>query len=232
MVGVTFGTKHSFRDFGLILTSKSISLPEPKTSTVDIPGADGSLDMSTVLTNGDVKYRNRQLQFVFTVIDPHKNWESVKSRLANYIQGKKMNITLDVDHGFFYVGRCKISSFQEDRRTAQITIMVDAEPYKYDILMSTDAWEWDGFNFVTGIIYSLNQITITGEKTIIIPNKRKAVVPFITVSSNMDCVFKGVTYGLTTGTQKILGILLTEGENNLKFIGTGTVSISFRGGSL
>lgn len=39
MDGVTFGTKHSYRDFGLILSSKDISLPKPKTKTVEVPGA-------------------------------------------------------------------------------------------------------------------------------------------------------------------------------------------------
>jgi hypothetical protein len=48
----------------------------------------------------------------------------------------------------------------------------------------------------------------------------------------MQCVFNSVTYGLTAGTQKVLGIVLIEGENTLKFVGNGTVTIAFRGGSL
>lgn len=232
MNGVIFGTKHSYRDFGLILTSKSIPLPEPKTSTVDIPGADGSLDMSTILTNGDVKYSNRKLQFVFTVIEPNKNWENAKSKFANYLQGKKINITLDIDRAFFYVGRCSISSFDEDKRTAQITVDVDAEPYKYDILTSDENWQWDDFNFYNGIIYNLGEITVVDESTITIPNRRKSIIPSITVSADMLCVFNGVTYDLTAGTQKVLGIVLIEGENTLKFVGNGTVTIAFRGGSL
>ena len=58
------------------------------------------------------------------------------------------------------------------------------------------------------------------------------VVPVITVSSAMDVVFNGVTYGLSEGDNRVLNIILSEGENKLTFNGTGTVTIKFRGGSL
>jgi hypothetical protein len=214
MNGVTFGTKHSYMDFGLILTSKSIPLPEPKTSLVDIPGADGSLDMSTVLTNGEVKYDNRKLQFVFTVIEPNQNWESAKSNFANFLHGQRMNIILDADKDFYYVGRCRINTFGEDKRTAQIIVDADAEPYKYDVLESI-------YNF-----------TIEEELTAVIPNKRMQVVPTIICSGAMDVVFNGVIYGLAAGTNMNLNINFKEGDNTIKFIGNGTVVIKFRGGSL
>lgn len=68
MIGVMFGNKHSYRDFGLILSSKTIPLPKPKTDLINVPGADGSIDLSTVLTDGDVKYENRSITCKFTVM--------------------------------------------------------------------------------------------------------------------------------------------------------------------
>ena len=215
MIGVKFGTKHSFRDFGLILTSKTVSFPKPKTESVTIPGADGQLDLSTALTDGDVKYDNRSLTFKFSVINPQKNWETVKSTLANYLHGQKMNVILDVDKGFYYVGRCTLDSWSESKKLGTLTVKVDAEPYKYSVLESTD-----------------DDITVSGTKVVTVRSMRMKVVPTITVSANMDVRFKGVQYGLTAGENRNLNIILSEGDNELTFIGTGTVSINFRGGSL
>ena len=43
MNGVLFGTKHSYRDWGLFLADRpTISEPEPKTMYIDIPASNGS----------------------------------------------------------------------------------------------------------------------------------------------------------------------------------------------
>lgn len=81
MNGVTFGTKHSYKDFGLILSSKTISLPKPKIKTVEVPGADGVIDLTECLTD-DVKYQNRPLSFTFTVIDPIASWSAILSEVT------------------------------------------------------------------------------------------------------------------------------------------------------
>ena len=69
MNGITFISinenisKHSFRDFGLVLTSQEIGLPAPKTYIVEIEGRNGSLDLSESF--GEIKYENRELKFTF-----------------------------------------------------------------------------------------------------------------------------------------------------------------------
>ena len=64
MDGVTFGTKHSYRDWGLLLKSRPvISPPSPKTVYVDIPGSNGVIDLTESLT-GDVKFDNRTIKCV------------------------------------------------------------------------------------------------------------------------------------------------------------------------
>ena len=181
---------------------------------------------------GDVKYDNRTLTFKFSVINPTKNWETVKSALANYLHGQKMNVILDVDKGFYYTGRCTLDSWSESKKLGTLTVKVDAEPYKYSVLESTDDWLWDIFNFESGVIYDLSSITVSGTKVVTVPSMRMKVVPTITVSANMDVMFNGVEYGLTAGVNRNLNIILSEGDNEMTFIGTGTVSIKFRWGSL
>lgn len=64
MKSVTFGAYNTYDDWGLILSEKHIGSPEPKLKQIEIEGSDGVIDMSEFF--GDVKYKNRQLSFVFT----------------------------------------------------------------------------------------------------------------------------------------------------------------------
>ena len=54
MIGVKFDSKHSYDDFGLILSSKSVPLPKPKTESVTVPGS----ELGKVL--------NQQFQIIYT----------------------------------------------------------------------------------------------------------------------------------------------------------------------
>ena len=232
MIGVKFDTKHSYDDFGMVLSSKSIPLPKPKTESVTVPGSDGELDLSTALTDGEIKFDNRTLTFKFTLLTKSRTWEGIKSSISNYLHGKKMKVILDNDKAFYYIGRCTVDPFTESKKGASLTIKVDAEPYKYDIQDSTENWIWDSFNFETGIIYKLKEISVTPSTEIVIPSRRMKVVPVITTDTPMDVVFNGVTYRLSEGDNRILNIIFSEGENTLTFNGTGTITIKFRGGSL
>ena len=215
MKGVLFDEKHSYFDFGLVLNSKDISLPTPKTYIIDIPYADGSLDLSTALTDGTVKYQNRKIKLDFTVLKPWNQLESLRSIIANHLHGKVMKVILDAECDFFYTGRCVISKFNTNTIPATLTIEVDAEPYK--------------FNIEETVISK----TVSGEKTIFIDEQKMKVVPTITVSNDMSVTFKGEVYQLPVGENIIPAIMLSSAEDNeLLFTGNGNVTIKFRGGEL
>ena len=82
--GVTFGIKHSYEDFGLILSSKEIGLPTPKTESVSVIGRNGDLDLSD-----DVKFENRKLSFTFSLLNGARDWTATLSNLSKqrYTQG-------------------------------------------------------------------------------------------------------------------------------------------------
>lgn len=230
MNGVTFGTKHSYKDFGLILSSQTISLPKPKTKTVEVPGADGVIDLTECLTD-DVKYQNRTLSFTFTVIDPMASWSAVLSEVTNFLHGRKLRIYLDWDKNFYYEGRCGVNSFKSNKRLATIVVDCDCDPYKVEKNSTSSPWLWDEFSFVDGIIYT-NKVTVSGSATATLINRRKVVSPTFTCSAAMTVTFEGVTYSLPVGTTTVLDIRLQEGENIVTFKGTGTVQIDYKGGSL
>ena len=62
ITGIKFGEYHSYEEWGLMLISITIGLPEPKTVLIDIPGGDGVLDLSESLT-GRMQYGTRKLEF-------------------------------------------------------------------------------------------------------------------------------------------------------------------------
>ena len=211
MKGVLFGTKHSYDDFGLVLSSKSIPLPSPKVIKVDVRGSDGSLDLSTVITGGDVKYDNCTLEFVFTAIG---DWEAAKHAFAAHLHGRRMNIVLDNDPTHYFVGRASIDSFKENRATAEIVVTVDAEPWRYEANETTVELE-----------------ATTTEKTVTLSNLRRWVVPTITCSDEVTITYDGTVYQLQAGESIIPAILLKEGNNTLKYktaSGTATVTVKYR----
>ena len=114
----------------------------------------------------------------------------------------------------------------------KVTIDVKADAYKYDISASDEDWPWDPFNFEDGIINETKDLVVDGELKVVIYGRRMHVVPVITCSNAMQVEFNGETYNLPEGSYEVFNIEIVEGENKLKFIGNGTVSISYRGGSL
>ena len=95
MKGVKFGEKHSFNDFGLILSSKIISQPEVQTNRINVPLRDGSSDLTGSITDVP-KYKDRNIKLVFSVIDPIETWSVKISQIANYLHGEKMKIIFEI----------------------------------------------------------------------------------------------------------------------------------------
>lgn len=213
MIGVLFGTKHTYDDFNLVRTEKNIGLPSPKTSSVDVEGADGVLDTSEVLT-GEIKFKNRKLEFSFTLLDKYEDYEDKITEISNYLHGRKLRIILDDDPTHYYVGRCSIDQWASDKRIGRIVITCDCEPYKYDV------------------IETVVNVTVNGEKTVKIRGKRRTVNPIVKCSEDMEMSVNGETVSLKTGDNEIIDFFIREGENVITFTGNGNVTLSFTGGDL
>lgn len=230
---VTFGTKNSYADFGLILSSKSVSLPKAKTKTVEVPGADGVIDLTEILSN-DVKFGNRKLQFTFTVVDHFNGWAARLSEVANYLHGKKMKVYMDWDKQFYYEGRCTVNSFKSKKRTATIVIDVDADPWKYERNSAYQMWTWDDFSFLDGIIRKNEFEVVKGSNYLTLINQRKPVSPTITCHVNMTVGIGEQSFILQPGTTTLTEAKLVEGTNfiSIESAEADTITITYKGGSL
>lgn len=237
MHGVTFGTKHSYNDWGLLLKSRpTISPPEPKTIYVDIPGADGSIDLTESLT-GEVSYKNRTISCEFVVMKDRIYWSEIYSNILDYLHGKKMKIILDEDPAYYYIGRLNVNEWKSDKKTSSIVVEGNVEPYKYEITSSTEDWIWDSFNFESGIILpKLNEITITDSWDLNFQNTRKSIIPtFTVISTNGEGMTASVSNNkgivnltLPDGVTKNPTFILCEGSNTISIRGNGTVTVDFR----
>lgn len=209
MKGVKFNDTHSYFDLNLIMSECSISPATPKTNYINIPGADGSIDLTEAL--GDVKYNDRTGSLVFSVL-PSDDFEEKKSEISNFLNGKHFDrITFDKDPDFYYIGRCSVNNYKSDKMQRQITVDLILHPFKY-------AQEERSVTFHTSPCY----ITVHGF----------SVIPTITTKAKFLMGVNGVNYHLSNGTHKYLDICLKPGENKLTHQGGLTVTVTFRERSL
>ena len=230
-MNVKFGDIKSYDDWKLKLLDVKISFPAVKEKNIDIPGMDGVLDLSTLLT-GDVQYQNRTVQYTFDVQDNVRSWAAMISNIANYLHGRNHKIIHDFDAGYYYEGRLSIDTTKSSQLLSRLVITGDVDPYKYEINDGTEKWKWDPFSLRDGIIREYGNIAINGSGTVNIIGRRKRAIPTITCNEPMVLTYGKLTLNLPAGITKVYELQLGEGEHTLTFTGNGTVTISYRGGSL
>ncbi len=130
---VTFGDRNTWEDWHLIPSSRPVFSPPPKKKkTVDIPGSDGSLDLSEVVSGKPV-YENRTGSMEFIVANGFKPWQELYSEIMNYLHGKRMKAVLSDDPDHYYEGAFDISEWRSEDHYSTITIEYEVSPYKVNI---------------------------------------------------------------------------------------------------
>lgn len=214
MNGVTINGKHSLDDFGLYLQPKSIPVPAAKIVTVAIKGADGEIDLSTSLSDGNIKYENRKFELSFVAIGYGESFDAKIDEFTRSVHGKTVKLVFDDDKDHYYVGRCEIKDRAYKNGYVKITCSINAEPYRYE-------------REITSVSRSID-----GTATLNILNARQWVVPTITASAEMVLQYNGTLYQIFEGRQENENIVLRDGNNVLAFSGSGTIIIEYRQGVL
>jgi hypothetical protein len=155
MKGIQFGQYHSYRDLKLILSKKEMGAPAVKTRSIEIEGADGVLDLTDFF--GVPKYGEVTHTFEFSTLVPQTEFLSLFSTVKNALHGQKMRITLDDDPLFFYVGRCYLSKFTNEKGVGIVSIECVCEPYKYKASETVVSATLDGS---TTNLYDPGKVTI------------------------------------------------------------------------
>ena len=210
---VRFGDIDSYKDLGLILSSRDISAPEIKDEYVDIDGADGSIDLTEAF--GRIFYEDRDISLTFSCIEHLSRFWEIFSRCQNLLHGRKFRIVFDDDEDWYYVGRVSIDKWKTDKVVGSMTFDIQCEPWKY----------WRELTVV--------KESVEGQKTIRLYNGRRPVNPTIHTTTAMSLVFGGKSI-ISPANEEFYSadILLSEGDNWLKVNGTGEITISYQIGSL
>lgn len=247
---ITIGDKNTYDDWHLVAEERpSVQPPTANTSFVDIPGMNGSLDISEALT-GYPTYGRRKGSWEFTILNDYESWISLYQRMSNYLHNRKLKAILEDDPAYYYEGRFYISKWKSDHPNSKITVEYEVQPYKKEHAAVDDPWLWDPFSFETGIIttYIFSDIKVESDtawttKTItqaifgdepVCPTFKVTsdsgngmTVRFVSSDLNVD-----VTEILKDGDNYIPEIIFVGGEISISFKGKGKVSISYHKGML
>ena len=151
---------NTYEHFGLVPTVLPV-IPPPsvKTHTIEIPGTNGTVDLTSSLTPY-ILYQNRSGSFDFVLVSEWYDWPTVYSKLMNYLHGHKAKIILEDDPNWYYEGRFAINSWNPGQAmNPTVSIDYDLYPYKVSVMtaqeMDVEPWKWDPFSFYDGIITDL-----------------------------------------------------------------------------
>lgn len=217
---VFFDGKDTYTEYGLLLASKSISLPEVRTNMIDVPGRDGLLDASEVLT-GEVTYKNRAITLKLTGVDTvsGKKWPATISDFCNKVHGKRVKVTFPEDTAHYYSGRCSVGQVELVKMMQTIPVTVNCDPWKYKNAKTTVSRSDLG----------------TAYKQLSLPNESRPVIPKITVAQDTTLLWGGNTINISAGDHILPAIRLAAGTNILKAkiaSGTGSITVTYQEASL
>lgn len=249
-------TFNSFSDWHLVPDKLPvINPPEQKQYGVNVPGANGYLDLSETLTGYPI-YENRQGSLDFIVLNDFNGidvdeteWTERFSTIMDSIHGRVIKLILEDDPGFYYTGRVVVSKLEGNDDNSMLSITYSFNPYKWKIESTVDDWLWDSFNFETDYIESgykdieidspnsFKEFTFSKDNEFTAP-----VIPIFNVSSmtqSMEMEFINsalhidVTYPLSEGDNEFFDCVVTNMSDwTIKVKGKGTLSIIYKKGRL
>lgn len=211
MNGIKFDNTHSYNDLNLILSTVVIPPAMPRILLVDIPGGDGSVDLTESL--GEVKFQDRECKFTFTVL-PTDNFEQKKTEISNFLNGRRCNIVVDKDPDYYWTGRCYVDEYASNKKINKIVVGAVVAPYK---LKKQET---------IVIVPAGDSVTVA------LSNGRRKVVPTITNTAAATIVFGNAEYNLSAGTHKLLNIELVQGDNIVTVTSTEDVRFAYQEGDL
>lgn len=119
---------YSYRTLHLIQQQVDVQPAEPKLNLIDIPGADGSKDLSEMPAKR-MTYKDRKIVWTFALY-PGDKWDVKHREVSNALNGIRCTIHLDTDWDWYYEGRLTVKKYNVDKMLRQITVEAICSPYK------------------------------------------------------------------------------------------------------
>jgi len=208
---------NTWNTWHLIPSSRPVvAQPKIATNIIEIPGCDEPLDLTDYLAGRPV-YGLRSDAFSFNVDNDHENWETIRNKIVSAIHGKRMKMRLDDDPDYYYEGRFTVGNYISGAAFSTITINYQLDPYKIKIVPSSST-------------ISVNNQTKT---LTMVANEYPFAPTAEWISGTVDVSFGDVYKTLSSSGSVKLGKATPNSSNNVLFaIGTGSVRIKWRGGTI
>lgn len=220
---INISGKDTWTDWHLAPQSRPyVPAPPIKEEYVDVPGADGSLDYTEVLTGG-VRYGQRTGQWTFILDNGYVNPLQFQSDILAFLHGKKHQIILKDDPEYYYTGRLTLETKMDARDYNQVVIKFNLNPYKYP-LGSTRTMEWKWNDLFGNTIYYGSFTVRSSMMRNLINSDSSNKTATLTVSNAMSVIFRGQTINLHPGDNQIV---LRPGDNIMTFNGSGRVTVDY-----
>ena len=208
----TIGT-YNTAAHGWTMTGCKLSDPEQKTNYVEKQGGDGSWDLSTVLTDGIPRYKDRSLTITLECSQGTRaDRVELVSEMVNQLDGLEWPIVLPDHPGRYLHGRVHVAEDQNSPAYAKVTVSATCEPWLY--------YERENITELTA--------TEAVQVAYIRNGGRRASVPTLAVTGSVRIGNSLNSAALSQGTYKWPALLLTPGLHALEYSGTGTLTITFR----
>ena len=124
-------SRNTWTDWHLIPSSRPVVAQAGVSSTLtEIPGRkDGPVDNSKLLT-GRLQYSNRSGSFEFLVDNDHEYWETIRSKIVDFLHGKRMRVILEDDPDYYYEGRVSLNEWRSESWNSRVAIGYTLGAYK------------------------------------------------------------------------------------------------------
>lgn len=203
-------------EYGWTLTGWELSAPEQKTTYVEKTGGDGSWDLSTVLTGGLPRYKDRHLTATFECSEgDREHREALINHMVNLLDGLEWRIVPPDRPEHYLVGRVHVEVNQNSLSWAMVTVTAVVSPWLYS---------------AREVVHDLSTSSSVAKSVELVNSGRLALVPVITVAEGSHIVlqFESISSAMGEGTYEWAGLLLTPGRHTLLYSGDGSLRISYR----
>lgn len=200
------------------LASCTLGSAERRENYVEVPGHNGPLDLSTVLTDGEPFYGGREFEAILESSEgTRQEREERINRMVNQLDGWRFNIVLPDDTEHYISGRVRVERLYNDPAHASVRVSATCDP-----------WRYNNSETVVGLVAT------TAEQTVALINTgRLSVVPTINIiGGDVRLVFNAngeeQSWVRGPGTHIIPDIYLKTGSAPLRYSGTGQATLTYR----
>ena len=215
---IIIGTYDTAQEGLWTLTEWTFSKAVAQEHYVSVPGHNGPLDLSTVLTDGEPYYDSRELEAIFESSEGNRlEREQRINNMINKLDGWKFNIILPDDDLHYISGRVRVEKLYNDPAHASVRVSATCDP-----------WRYNNAETVVGLT-----ATSTTKTASLINMGRLSVVPDIKVTGgSVTLKFNSGgterTWSLSPGEYTIADIHLKNGSSPLSYSGTGQITLTYR----